>query len=465
MTQTDLSTYNTYNPATGDCLATLANMGKTETELAIQSAHQAFLVWRKTLAKERAKLLYRWYELILENQDQIAKTMVQEQGKPMKEAKGEIFYGASFVKWFAEEARRSYGDIIPTDQPSKRIWVHQEPVGVVAAITPWNFPMAMITRKCAPAFAAGCSVILKPAEQTPLTALLLKDLADQAGFPKGLFQVLTADRPQSEIIGQTLMASFEVRKLTFTGSTKVGKHLMALAAQNVKKVSLELGGNAPFLIFESADLKQATQGAMMSKFRNAGQTCISANRFLVHKQILDLWLPLIKEATENLKVGNGFEIGVDIGPLINESAVQKVDRLVQDAIAKGAQLILGGHRLDGLFYAPTILTGIRADMQIYHEEIFGPVIAIQSFDSEDEAIQLANDTKAGLAAYFYSQSYQQIFRVSSAIQAGMVAVNDGALSTEIAPFGGTKESGIGREGGRSGMGEFLEEKYVAWGGL
>jgi succinate-semialdehyde dehydrogenase/glutarate-semialdehyde dehydrogenase len=465
MTQTHLSTYHTYNPATGDCLTTLPNMGKDETELAIQTAHQAFLLWRKTLAKERARLLYRWYELILENQDQIAKIMVQEQGKPMKEAKGEILYGASFVKWFAEEARRPYGDIIPTDQPSKRIWVHQEPVGVVAAITPWNFPMAMITRKCAPAFAAGCSVILKPAEQTPLTALLLKDLALQAGFPNGLFQVLTADRTQSEIIGQTLMASFEVRKLTFTGSTKVGKHLMALAAQNVKKISLELGGNAPFLIFESADLKQATQGAMMCKFRNAGQTCISANRFLVHQQVLDLWLPLIKDATEKLKVGNGFETGVDIGPLINQTAIEKVDRLVQDAISKGAQLVLGGHRLEGLFYAPTILIGIHSNMQIYHEEIFGPVIAIQSFTSEDEAIQLANDTKAGLAAYFYSQSYQQIFRVSSAIQAGMVAVNDGALSTEIAPFGGTKESGIGREGGRYGMGEFLEEKYVAWGGL
>ncbi len=460
------NTYKTYSPLDQSLIAEHLNMGEEECKTAIEIANTAFQQWKKTLAKERSKILMKWYELILAHQEELAHLMVKEQGKPLKESRGEILYGASFVKWFAEEARRTYGELIPSDGHHRKLWVQKEPIGVVAAITPWNFPMAMITRKTAPAFAAGCSVILKPAEQTPVTALFLQKLAHEAGFPTGVFQILTADRKQSEIIGKLLCDAKTVRKITFTGSTQVGKTLMAQCASQIKKLSLELGGNAPLIVFPSTQLKKAMPHIVWSKFRNAGQTCISSNRFLIHQSLLSEFIDQMKHEISQLKLGSQFPDQYDIGPLVSQNAVLKVDRLVQDAISKGAVLHCGGRRVADLFYyEPTILSGITSEMQIYFEEIFGPVIAIQTFDTEEQAIALANDTQAGLASYFFTEDYQQIFRVSSQLQYGMVGINDGSLSTEIAPFGGIKGSGIGREGGSSGIDEFLEEKYILWGGL
>ncbi len=460
-----LAHYQTYSPLDQSLVGEHLNADTHAVDHAIERAKEALKTWKKTLAKERASILMTWHALILANQEELAQLMVKEQGKPIKEAKGEILYGASFVKWFAEEARRTYGELIPSDGIQRKLWVQKEAVGVVAAITPWNFPMAMITRKTAPAFAAGCTVILKPAEQTPLTALFLHRLAQEAGFPEGVFQILTGDRSCSERIGKQLCASPDIKKLTFTGSTEVGKQLMAQCASNIKKLSLELGGNAPLIIFPSADFKKTLPQLMLAKFRNAGQTCISANRFIIHQSLLEGYLPNLREALKGLTLGIHSPDRYDLGPLISETAVLKVDRLVQDAIDKGAICHCGGQSLGQLYYEPTLLSGIQDNMAIYHEEIFGPVIAIQSFDTEQEAITLANDTKAGLASYFFSEDYQQIFRVASQLQYGMVGINDGALSTEIAPFGGIKESGLGREGGSSGIDEFLEEKYILWGGL
>ncbi|MBK9338355.1 MAG: NAD-dependent succinate-semialdehyde dehydrogenase [Lewinellaceae bacterium] len=451
------------NPATGDILAQVSDCAIPETQRAIAAAEAALPDWRAKTAAQRGALLQRWNDLIIENVEDLALLMTLEQGKPLTESRGEVRYGASFIEWFAEEGRRVYGDIIPPHAPNLRVLVFKEPVGVVAAITPWNFPNAMITRKVAPALAAGCTVVVKPSEETPLSALALAELAERAGFPPGVLNIVTGlDAPT---IGQELTKSRVVRKLSFTGSTVVGKLLMRQCADTVKKISLELGGNAPFIVFDDADLDAAVEGAIAAKYRNAGQTCVCANRLYVQSGIYDRFVEKFTEAVQKQKVGIGTEHGVSIGPLINVRALEKVERLLADAVQKGAQVRTGGHALQGTFYEPTVVTGIQTGMDILQEEIFGPIAPIARFDTEKEVVEYANNTQYGLAAYFYGRDVGRIFRVADALEYGMVGVNTGILGTAIAPFGGMKQSGIGREGSKYGIEEFLEIKYVCVAGL
>lgn len=452
-----------YNPATGEVLATVADCGAAETRQAIEAANTALPNWRATPAAKRGALLRRWHQLILENADDLAMLMTLEQGKPLSESRGEVLYGGSFIEWFAEEGRRVYGDIIPPHAQGLRVMVFKEPVGVVAAITPWNFPNAMITRKVAPALAAGCTVVVKPSEETPLSALALAELAERAGFPPGVFNIVTG--LNAAAIGQEMTQNPTVRKLSFTGSTAVGKLLMKQCADTVKKISLELGGNAPFIVLDDADLDAAVEGAIISKYRNAGQTCICANRIYVQSGVYDAFLEKFTAAVQQQKVGPGTEQGVSIGPLINAKAVEKVNRLLSDAVQKGAKVLSGGKPMEGNFYQPTVLAGVEPGMDILQEEIFGPVAPVTRFDSDAEVVQLANNTPYGLASYFYGRDVGRIFRIADALEYGMVAVNTGTLGTAIAPFGGMKESGIGREGSKYGIEEFLEIKYVCLAGL
>ncbi len=451
------------NPASGDVLAQVADCGVAETQRAIAAAEAALPDWRAKTAAQRGALLMRWNDLILEHAEDLALLMTLEQGKPLSESRGEVRYGASFIEWFAEEGRRVYGDIIPPHAPNLRVLVFKEPVGVVAAITPWNFPNAMITRKVAPALAAGCTVVVKPSEETPLSALALAELAERAGFPPGVLNIITGmDAPT---IGQELTKSRAVRKLSFTGSTVVGKLLMRQCADTVKKISLELGGNAPFIVFDDADLDAAVDGAIAAKYRNAGQTCVCANRLYVQSGIYDQFVEKFTQAVQKQKVGIGTEQGVSIGPLINTRALEKVERLLDDAVQKGAKILTGGHALQGTFYEPTVVAGVKMGMDILQEEIFGPIAPISRFETEAEVVQHANNTQYGLAAYFYGRDVGRIFRVADALEYGMVGVNTGILGTAIAPFGGMKQSGIGREGSKYGIEEFLEIKYVCVAGL
>jgi succinate-semialdehyde dehydrogenase / glutarate-semialdehyde dehydrogenase len=452
------------NPATGAIIGTVPNMGEQETRRAINAAASAMGSWAAMLAKERARILLRWAELMLEHQEALAYLMTLEQGKPLAEARGEVAYAASFLTWFAEEARRIYGDVIPSHRQAQRTLVFKEPVGVCAAITPWNFPAAMITRKAAPALAAGCSMVVKPATQTPYSALALAVLAEQAGLPSGVFSVITGSATQ---IGGEMTKNPIVRKLSFTGSTEIGKLLYAQCAGTVKKLSLELGGNAPFIVFDDADIPAAINGAIASKYRNSGQTCVCANRILVQDGIYERFVAEFTQAVAGLKVGSGVEEGVQQGPLIDLPALTKVEALIKDAKDKGALVTTGGerHSLGGRFFAPTVVAGATAAMRFAREEIFGPVAPIFRFESEAEAIKMANDTEFGLAAYFYARDVGRIFRVAAALEYGMVGVNEGLISTEVAPFGGVKESGIGREGSRYGIEEYLEIKYLCLAGL
>jgi succinate-semialdehyde dehydrogenase / glutarate-semialdehyde dehydrogenase len=453
------------NPATGEVIAEVADLSEDETRTAIEAAHKAWGGWRAKTAKERATLMRRWYELMIAAQEDLAQLMTAEQGKPIAESRGEIAYGACFVEWFAEEGKRVYGDVIPTNAAGRRIIVMKEPIGVVAAVTPWNFPNAMITRKVAPALAAGCPAVLKPSSATPLSALALAELAHRAGLPKGVFNIVTSSK--SSKVGKELTTNPLVRKFSFTGSTEIGKQLMAQCASTVKKVSLELGGNAPFIVFDDADLDAAVKGAILSKFRNMGQTCVCANRFLVQDGVYDAFAQKLEKAVAALKVGNGATQGVEQGPLINMAAVEKVEELIEDGVKHGAKVALGGHRhkLGGTFFEPTVITGAKPDMAFAREEIFGPVATLFRFKDEAEAIAMANDTEYGLAAYFYARDVGRIFRVMEGLEYGIVGVNEGIISTEVAPFGGVKESGIGREGSKYGIEDFLVIKYVAMGGL
>jgi len=452
------------NPASGEPLGTVPSLGAKETEAAVAAAHAAFPAWAAKTAKERGAVLRRWYELIVAHADDIGTMMTAEQGKPLAEARGEVTYAASFVEWFAEEAKRMYGDVIPGHQADKRILVLRQPVGVVAAITPWNFPAAMITRKVAPALAAGCTVVCKPASQTPFTALALAELADRAGLPKGVFNVVTGS---ARAIGGVLTGDPRVRKLSFTGSTEIGKQLMAQCAGTMKKVSLELGGNAPFIVFDDADLDAAVAGAIASKYRNTGQTCVCANRLLVQAGVYDAFAAKLVEAVGKLAVGDGLKGATDQGPLIDEAALAKVEEHVADAVAKGAKVAMGGkrHALGGTFYEPTVLTYVTPDMKVAGEETFGPVAPLFRFETEEEAIRMANDTEFGLAAYFYTRDLARSWRVSEALEYGIVGLNTGLISTEVAPFGGVKESGMGREGSKYGLMDFTEIKYVCVGGV
>ena len=452
------------NPATGEIIGTVPAFGREETRAAIEAADAAWSGWRSRPAKDRAGLLRRWFELLMAYQDDLAVLMTSEQGKPLAESRGEIAYAASFIEWFAEEAKRIYGDVINHPQPGKRILVLKQPIGVVASITPWNFPAAMITRKCAPALAAGCPVVIRPASQTPFTALALAELADRAGIPPGVVNVITG---LSGPMGAELTSNPTVRKLTFTGSTQVGKLLMSQCASTVKKVSLELGGNAPFIVFDDADLDAAVVGAMASKYRNAGQTCVCANRVLVQDAVYDAFAAKMAEAVAGLKVGNGLEEGTQQGPLIDMRAVEKVEEHIADAVGKGAAVAVGGgrHSLGGSFFEPTLLTGVTPAMAVAREETFGPLAPLFRFSTEDEAIRMANDTEFGLAAYFYSRDIGRVWRVSEGLEYGIVGVNEGIISNEVAPFGGVKESGIGREGSKYGMDDFVEIKYLCMGGI
>ncbi len=451
--------------ATGEVLAEVADLDAADTNVAIAAANTAWPAWRARTAKERAGLMRKWFDLIMANQEDLARLMTAEQGKPLAESRGEIAYGASFIEWFAEEGKRVYGDVIPTFAAGKRILVQKEPIGVVAAITPWNFPTAMITRKCAPALAAGCTFLIKPAAETPLSATALAELAHRAGIPKGVFNVVPSTRAPE--VGREMTTSPLVRKFSFTGSTKTGKLLMAQCASTVKKISLELGGNAPFIVFDDADLDAAADGAMISKYRNMGQTCVCANRILVQDKVHDAFAAKLAERVAKLKVGNGMADGVTQGPLIGPAAIDKVERLLADAAAKGAKIAAGGkrHALGGTFFEPTILTGATPQMEIAREEIFGPVAALFRFADEAEAIRMANDTEYGLAAYFYTRDIGRVMRVAEALEYGIVGINEGIISTEIAPFGGIKESGVGREGSKYGIEDFLEIKYLLLGGL
>ena len=453
------------NPASGEVLAEVADLDGADARAAIEAAHRALPAWRARTAKERAGLMRRWFELIMANQEDLARLMTAEQGKPLAETRGEVAYGASFIEWFAEEGKRVYGDVIPTHAAGKRVLVLKEPVGVVAAITPWNFPNAMITRKCAPALAAGCTFLIKPSEETPLSALALAELADVAGVPPGVFNVLPSTRAAE--VGRELTQHPLVRKFSFTGSTAVGKQLMAQCASTVKKVSLELGGNAPFIVFDDADLDAAVEGAMVSKYRNMGQTCVCANRILVQDKVHDAFAERLAARVAQMVVGDGAESGVTQGPLINAKAVDKVERLLADASGKGAHIVAGGHRhaLGGSFFEPTIVADVTPAMAIAREEIFGPVATLFRFGDEAEAIRLANDTEYGLAAYFYTRDLGRAFRVAEALEYGIIGLNEGIISTESAPFGGMKESGLGREGSKYGIEEFLEVKYVLVGGV
>ena len=465
------ATFDVFNPANGEKIAQVADLNEADLEKAIEMADACQKKWANTLAQDRAKILKKWNQLILDHLETLAKIMVLEQGKPYAEARGEIKYGASFVEWFAEEARRAYGDLIPSFGRGRRVLVMKQPVGIVGAITPWNFPHAMITRKCAPALAAGCPVIVKPAEDTPLSALALAELGHQAGFPKGVFQVIPSSRTHAAIIGKRLCEDPRVRKIGFTGSTEVGKVLMAQAASTVKRISLELGGNAPLIVFEDADLKKALKGIIGSKFRNAGQTCICSNRIFVHQSRLEEIIHGLRESIKRMKMGSGMDKGVSIGPLIYERALTKIKHLVDDARQKGAKIEEGGIS-DGIapedqnrYCKPTLVYPVSVDMDLFHTEIFGPVVSLIPFNTEEEVIRLANETPYGLAAYFFTQDSSRIWRVSEQLDYGMVAVNDGALSSAVAPFGGVKESGIGREGSKYGLDEFMETKYVMMGGI
>lgn len=461
------ATYPVTNPANGEKLIDVARCGKAETARAIDAGEAARGAWAAKTGKERAIIMRRWADLMVENADDLALLMTLEQGKPLAESKGEVVYAASFLEWFGEEAKRAYGDTIPPHRPDSRLFVVKQPIGVTAGITPWNFPSAMITRKAAPAIAAGCAMVVKPAEATPLSALALCDLAERAGLPAGILSVIPGDRDDAPEIGLELTTNPTVRKLGFTGSTAVGKTLMAQASGTVKKVSLELGGNAPFIVFEDADLDAAVEGAIISKYRNAGQTCVCANRLFVHDAVHDTFVDKLRSAVSAMKTGDGREEEVTIGPLINEAALSKVDRLVSSAKAAGASAILGGDPspLGGTFYTPSIMTGVTADMDIANEEIFGPVAGIIRFSDEADAVRLANETPFGLAAYFYSRDSARAWRVSEGLEYGMVGVNSGLISTEVAPFGGVKESGIGREGSSYGMDEWMEMKYICIGGV
>lgn len=452
------------NPASGDTIARVPNLGAAETRRAIDAAYRAFPAWSGLLAKERAATLRRWYELQLAHAEEIAQIMTAEQGKPLAESRGEVSYGASFVEFFAEEAKRIYGETIPTHRKGGRIFVHKQPVGVAGAITPWNFPFAMITRKVAPALAVGCTVVAKPAPDTPLTALALGELALRAGFPAGVLNIVTGD---AEAIGKELTSNPLVRAITFTGSTRVGKLLMQQSAATVKKISLELGGNAPFIVFDDADLDMAVEGAIASKFRNMGQTCVCANRILVQDGVYESFAGKLADRVSKMKVGPGAEEGVAQGPLINEAGLAKVEAHVADALSKGAKAVIGGkrHALGRTFFEPTVLIDVNADMRLAAEETFGPVAPLFRFRREEEAIRSANATPYGLAAYFYSRDVGRVFRVTEKLEFGIVGVNDGIISTEVAPFGGVKESGLGREGSRHGVEEFLEMKYMFLGGL
>jgi succinate-semialdehyde dehydrogenase/glutarate-semialdehyde dehydrogenase len=459
-----VATYDVLDPASGDAIAQVARGGRDETRQAIEAASTAFPAWRTCTAAERGARVRRWGELMLANQTDLATIMTTEQGKPFAEAMGEVVYAASFLSWFAEEARRTYGDVIPAPKPNARIIVAKEPIGVVGAITPWNFPLAMITRKAGAALAAGCTIVIKPSEETPLSALALAALAAEAGIPAGVVNVVSGDAPA---IGQALMESKAVRKISFTGSTRTGKLLMRQAADTVKKISLELGGNAPFIVFDDADLDAAVEGAMASKFRNTGQTCVCVNRFLVQSSVYDAFVEKLMRATRALHVANGFEPGATQGPLINRAAIEKVEAHVADAQAKGARVVCGGkrHARGGTFYEPTVIADAMPDMVLASEETFGPVAACFRFDTEEDAVRIANATDFGLSAYFYARDIGRVWRVAQALEAGMIGINEGIISTEVAPFGGVKESGLGREGSKYGIDEYLETKYMMMGGL
>lgn len=457
------NTFPVINPFDGKEITQVADCDRTDTKQAIESAQKAFPAWRDLTAGARSQILKKWYELQMEKVDELARLLTLEQGKPLAEAKGEIKYGASFVEWFAEEARRVYGDVIPGHGSDKRITVIKQPIGVVGAITPWNFPNAMITRKVAPALAAGCTLVIKPSDLTPLSALALAALAEEAGFPPGVFNVITCKNPSA--VGEEMTTNPLVKKISFTGSTRVGKLLSKQAADQVKKVSLELGGNAPFIVFEDADIDAAVAGCMASKFRNAGQTCVCTNRILVQQSVEEEFVEKLSQAMAQIKLGNGMEAGVEVGPLINDSAIQKCERLLADAIDKGASLQLGGSKIEGQFFSPTLVTGLDTSMAIFQEEIFGPIAAVYTFETQEEAIALANHTPFGLAAYFYGRDYARIWRVAEALEYGMVGINTGMISTAVAPFGGIKESGLGREGSKYGIDDFVNVKYMCWGGV
>ncbi len=454
-----------HNPANAQTIAMVANLNGADAQEAISAADMALKGWRSKLAKERAAIMRKWFELILTHADDLATLMTVEQGKPLIEAKGEVVYGASFVEWFAEEAKRVMGAIPSTTWGDKRTIVLKQAIGVCVAITPWNFPIAMITRKIAPAMAAGCTIVIKPAEQTPLSALAIAFLAHQAGVPEGVINIVTADSEQSIALGKVLCESPIVRHLSFTGSTEVGRILMAQCAPTIKKLSLELGGHAPFIVFEDADIDAAVSGAMSSKYRNAGQTCVCANRFYVHKKVHDAFVEKLAQATKTIKIGNGLEQGVSQGPLIDHAAMEKVERHVADAISKGARLVIGGKRssLGGTYYEPTVLANVTSAMVITHEETFGPVAPVIPFENDAEVIQLANSSQFGLASYFYSRDIGRVWKVAEALEFGMVGVNTGLISNEVAPFGGVKQSGLGREGSSWGIDEYLEMKYVCLG--
>jgi succinate-semialdehyde dehydrogenase/glutarate-semialdehyde dehydrogenase len=459
------TTFPVVNPATGDVIAEVPRMGASETRRAIEAAQRALPAWKQRPAKERASILRRLADLMLEHGDDLARLMVTEQGKPLAEARVEIGYAASFYEWFGEEAKRVYGDTIPTPWSDKRILVTKEAVGVTAGITPWNFPSAMVTRKSAPALAAGCTMVLKPAEQTPLSALAVAALGEEAGIPPGVFSIVTGSADDAPAIGEEMTSNEIVRKLGFTGSNEVGKLLMRQCAGQLKKISLELGGNAPFIVFDDADLDEAVAGAIVCKYRNSGQTCISANRMLVQEGVYDVFLARFTDAVSGLRVADGFAPDVNVGPLIDDPAVEKVERHVADALEGGAELLVGGGRLEGQFFQPSVLVGVTADMAMSREETFGPVAGISRFSTEEEAVRIANDTPYGLAAYFYSQGLARVTRVAEALEYGILGINTGLISTEVAPFGGVKESGIGREGSSYGIDEWLELKYWALGGM
>ena len=459
------SRFKVDDPATGEVLAEVADLTEVETRKAIERAHAALPAWAAKTGKERAAILRKWFELIMGAQEDLAVIMTAEQGKPLSETRGEVSYGASFIEWFAEEAKRVYGDVIPTNAHGRRIIVLKQPIGVVGAITPWNFPNAMITRKVAPAIAAGCPVVIKPPSETPLSALALAELAERAGIPKGVFNIVTSTR--SAKVGLELTTNPLVKKFSFTGSTEVGKLLMKQCASTVKKVSLELGGNAPFIVFDDADLDAAADGAIVSKYRNMGQTCVCANRILVQNDVYDAFGEKFAARVAKLKVGNGFEDGVLQGPLITQKAVEKVEHLLKDAVSHGAKITLGGkrHKLGGTFFEPTVVKDVTQDMQIAQTEIFGPVATLFRFKDDAEAIRISNDTPFGLAAYFYARDVGRVMRVAEALDYGIISINEGLISTEVAPFGGVKESGIGREGSKYGIEDYLEIKYLALGGL
>ena len=458
-------TFDVHDPATGKTIASVANLTQQAAGVAIDAANKAWPLWRDKTAKERAAILMEWYRLQMLHADDLARIMTAEQGKPLAEAKGEVAYGASFVEWFAEEGRRIYGETIPSTDQNRRLLVLKQPIGVCAAITPWNFPIAMITRKVAPALAAGCTVVIKPAEQTPLSALALAELAHRAGLPAGVLNVLTADSQRSIEIGKLLCSSDTVRHLSFTGSTEVGRILAAQCAPTIKKISLELGGNAPFIVFDDADIDSAVEGAMISKYRNAGQTCVCANRFYVQESVYEKFVEKFAAKAKAIRVGNGFEPGVQQGPMIDEQALEKIELHVSDALSKGAKLVTGGQRQGERAYQPTVLSHVTSEMRCAREETFGPVAPVFSFKTEEEAIALANNTEFGLASYFYSRDIGRIFRVGEALEYGMVGINTGLISTAEAPFGGVKQSGLGREGSHHGIEDYVEMKYLCLGDI